>query len=249
MRAPFISRRDAAHQRRGRHVEPERDRLIAQTRVPRRVSMQKETPKEIEMSTIQRFRTPFLATVVVVACTLVAPLAVTAEDQGIAAENQVILEEDQVPDLAPVAGPPWDETSGYGSLEASRATIGHPASTTQVPSDVRWAPARVIVPGSSVEMVRVLAAQHALESNDLGSMQEEALFAVVAGSSSWDETSGYGSLEASRAANALPDVPAASMSPDSIPAALASGQRAESAHLATVLLSGEQAVEVRRRQR
>jgi hypothetical protein len=44
--------------------------------------------------------------------------------------------------VASVAAPSWDETSGYGSVEASRATIGHPAGiTTQVPADVRWAPA------------------------------------------------------------------------------------------------------------
>ena len=45
----------------------------------------------------------------------------------------------------------------------------------------------------------MLIAQQALQAGDLGSMQEEALFAVVAASSSWDETSGYGSVEASRA--------------------------------------------------
>jgi hypothetical protein len=46
---------------------------------------------------------------------------------------------------------------------------------------------------------RVLVAQHALQSHDLGSMQEERLYAIVAAAPSWDETSGYGSVEASRA--------------------------------------------------
>ena len=32
--------------------------------------------------------------------------------------------------LAPVASPSWDETSGYGAVEANRATIGHPATST-----------------------------------------------------------------------------------------------------------------------
>jgi hypothetical protein len=98
------------------------------------------------------------------------------------------------------AAPSWDETSGYGAVEASRASIGHAAaSTTQVPADVRWAPAGVIAPESSIEASRVLTAQQALQSQDLGSLQEEALFAVVAAGSSWDQTSGYASVEASRA--------------------------------------------------
>jgi hypothetical protein len=122
------------------------------------------------------------------------------------------------------AAPSWDDTSGYGSVEASRATIGHSATSTadeaallaqfraseralslslgadqQVPADVRWAPVPAIAPESSVEASRVLAAQQALQSHDLGSLQEEALLAVVAASSSWDETSGYGAVEAARA--------------------------------------------------
>jgi hypothetical protein len=249
MRTPFNSRRVATHHRDDPHAEGEPAQLKARNRVPRRVSMQKETPMAIKMPKIHHSRTAIAAFVAVLTFALSTPFAVNAEDQ-VLVEEPVLTAEDQVPALAPVAGPSWDETSGYGAVEASRATIGHPAaSTTQVPSDVRWAPARVIVPGASLEAMRVLAAQQALQSRDLGSMQEDALFAVVAAGASWDETSGYGSVEASRAANALPDVPAASVSPDFIPAALASGQRAESAHLATVPLPGEDAVEVRRTQR
>ena len=59
------------------------------------------------------------------------------------------------------AAPSWDETSGYGAVEASRATIGSPATST------------------SAEQTRVLAAQQALRSPDLGSLQEETLTAVV----------------------------------------------------------------------
>jgi hypothetical protein len=173
------------------------------------------------------------------------------------------------------AAPSWDETSGYGAVEASRATIGSPATST------------------SAEQTRVLAAQQALEGGDLGSLQEDVLLAVMSAGQSWDETSGYGAVETSRATighsatsttgeaallaqfraieRALSlalgadlqvpaDVrwapaPASSveasngLSPDYIPAALTSGQRAESAHLATVLLPGEDAVEVRRTQR
>jgi hypothetical protein len=59
------------------------------------------------------------------------------------------------------AAPSWDEASGYRSVEASRATIGHPATIT------------------TSEETRVLAAQQALLSPDLGSLQEETLTAVV----------------------------------------------------------------------
>jgi hypothetical protein len=96
--------------------------------------------------------------------------------------------------LAPVAAPSWDETSGYASVETSRATIGHlAANTTQVPSDVRWAPTLASAPMAPVE-------------------------------------TSYGT------------------NPEYIPAALASGLRVESAHLATVLLPREDAVGVRRTQ-
>src|SRR5215207_3169282 len=108
--------------------------------------------KDPAMSTIHRSRNLVVGLATVVAVTLLAPLAVTAEEE--------------VADLAPVAAP--------------------------------------AVVGTSVEDVgvtRVLAAQSALHSGDLGSMQEEALFAIVAAAPSWDESSGYGSVEASRAAN------------------------------------------------
>jgi hypothetical protein len=39
-----------------------------------------------------------------------------------------------------------------------------------------------------------------LQSQDLGSLQEDALFAIVTADSSWDQASGYASVEASRAA-------------------------------------------------
>jgi hypothetical protein len=145
--------------------------------------------------------------------------------------------------LAP-AGPSWDEASGYGAVEASRATIGYPAART--PS----------------EQTRVLAAQQALHSPDLGSLQEEALRAVVAAGQSWDATSGYGSVEASRAAYAMPVVPAASTtqvpadarwapartsgqasasaaSSEYLPVALGTGTRSESVHLATIALGSD----------
>jgi hypothetical protein len=147
--------------------------------------------------------------------------------------------------LAPVAAPSWDEISGYRSVETSRATIGHlaastSASTTQVPADVRWAPVRAIAPESSVEGSRVRTAQQALRSPDLGSLQEEALLAVVGTGSSWDQTSGYASVEASRVTIGHSGAPAiGGTMPDYLATALASGQRTESAHLAAVSLPGE----------
>jgi hypothetical protein len=50
-------------------------------------------------------------------------------------------DQDQIVVAAP-AGPSWDETSGYASVEASRALAAAPATlSNQVPADVRWAPA------------------------------------------------------------------------------------------------------------
>ena len=118
------------------------------------------------MSTIQRSRTAVPALIAVLMFALSAPVPVIAQDEDLA--------------LAP-AGPTWDETSGYGSVEASRATVALPASST------------------TAEANRVAAARRALLSSDLGSMQEEALSALVEAATTWDETSGYGALEASRA--------------------------------------------------
>ena len=76
--------------------------------------------------------------------------------------------------LAPVADPSWDETSGYGAVEASRAETAEyvmPAAGTTLDG----------ASGSgSVETSRVSAAQHALFTGDIGSMQEEHLLAIVA---------------------------------------------------------------------
>jgi hypothetical protein len=103
------------------------------------------------MSTIRRFRPAIPVVAVVLIFALSAPLAVRAEDE-VRGEEQIVAAEDQVPALAPAA-PSWDETSGYGAVEASRAanalSAAPAALTIHVPSDVRWAPARVIAPGSS----------------------------------------------------------------------------------------------------
>jgi hypothetical protein len=118
------------------------------------------------MSTIHPSRRRFSGIIAVLALTLLAPMAVTAEDE--------------VADLAPVAGPAVDDTSAHAVRAATR----------------------------------VLAAQDALQSGDIGSMQEERFLAIVAAAPSWDATSGYGSVEASRAAASTLVVPIAAPSWD-----------------------------------
>jgi hypothetical protein len=170
------------------------------------------------MFTIHCSRTACSAVVAVLMFAPWAPIAVNAEDQ-VMAEKQVLAAEDQDPALAPIAGPSWDEvsgygsvessrinvsalwsgavitdqeqalayaaaavatlwdvTSGYGSVEATRAANALPAApttfTSQVPSDVRWAPDRAL---------------------------EHIMNPLVAAAIAWDETSGYGAVEAARA--------------------------------------------------
>src|SRR5215216_5552650 len=85
--------------------------------------------KDPVMSRMYRSRSLVVGLATVVTVTLLAPLAVTAEEE--------------VADLAPVAAPAAVGTS---------------------PEEVR--------------AIRVLAAQRALQSGDIGSMLEEALFAI-----------------------------------------------------------------------
>lgn len=142
------------------------------------------------MRTIPRFQRVMLGTAAVLALVVSSPLAVTAEDQVLAAApvgpswddmsgygaveaNRATVSALLVPD------PTWDQTSGYGAVEANRAAASvvlPPTSTTmQVPGDVRWAPESAITPRPSVEASGVTAAKV------------------------WDKTSGYGAVEASRA--------------------------------------------------
>jgi hypothetical protein len=102
-------------------------------------------PQEMEMSATCRIRTAIPIFVAVLAFALSVPIGVNAEEQ-FAVDEQTLAVEDQVPALAPAAGPSWDEMSGYSSVEASRAANALAALpvviTTQVPSDVRWASVR-----------------------------------------------------------------------------------------------------------
>jgi hypothetical protein len=127
-----------------------RQNLLAWPRVShRRVVRSHEVPssprndsKDPKMSTTNRSRSLFIGSAVVFAFTLLAPVAVTAEEEDITA-------------LAPVSAPAVEEPR----------------------SDAVWA------------ANRVLAAQHALQTGDIGSMQEERLLAIVAAAPSSEATS------------------------------------------------------------
>lgn len=100
--------------------------------------------------------------------------------------------------MAPVAPPSWDETSGYGAVETTRAMLAlptvAPAITNQAANDVRWAPSVA---------AEVPAARHVMGSGGLGSPQGEAAIALApVAAPSWDEMSGYGTVEMSRAMRA-----------------------------------------------
>jgi hypothetical protein len=184
------------------------------------------------MSMIHRSRTAVSVFVTVLTFAFSTPFAVHADEQ-IIAEEQVLAAEEQDPALAP-AGPSWDETSGYGSVEANRAAAHVHLAPIVGPS---WDETSGY---GSVEAVRANIGHDYEVSGDAATGHE----ASAAVGLSWDDTSGYGSVEASRAAASalLAPVAAPSTCIDYIPAALASGRRAESAHLATVPLPGEVAV-------
>jgi hypothetical protein len=205
-----------------------------------------EAQREIMMHLNHSIRTSVLGIVAMLNVAVFAPANVRAQEEILAA--------------APAIEASWDETSGYGAVEATRAAINalpqDPAVITSlVPSDVRWAPEPSIDAALSAEASRVAAAQQALLSTDLGSMQEEALLAVVAAGPTWDEMSGYGSVETTRAAissvnnatiadeaalraqfRAVELSMSSSLGAESNAAPLARGTRAESSVLWAILL-------------
>src|SRR5215211_1966785 len=142
------------------------------------------------MRTIQQFRPAVSVFVAVLTFGLCTPFAVNAEDEVI-----VPLPEEQILAASPVA-PSWDETSGYGSVEANRAAASAFLTSGTASS---WDDASGY---GSVESSR--ADVSALLSGELISGQQQALAFAAAAAMLWDETSGYGSVEASRvAASAL----------------------------------------------
>ena len=80
---------------------------------------------------------------------------------------------------APLAAAPdpaaWAESSGYNTVEATRAA----ASSLKIAS----APVPEADVLYSIDASRVMAAQAALASGDIGGMQEEALTALIASAS------------------------------------------------------------------
>ena len=95
-------------------VDPGSHFATAPDEVSHRSRVSKLT-QEIEMSTIHQFRPAVSVFVTALTFAFSTPFAVNAEDEVI-----VSLEEAQVLVAVP-AGSSWDETSGYGSVEASRA--------------------------------------------------------------------------------------------------------------------------------
>jgi len=149
--------------------------------------------RETQMSTSRRTRITIPTFGAVLLFVLAAPAAVNAEDEVITAADQILA--------AAPAALSWDETSGYGSVEASRAAASALLAAGTAPS---WDDTSGY---GSVEASR--AAVSALLSGEVISDQEQALAFAAAAATLWDATSGYGSVEASRAANALAAAPAA----------------------------------------
>jgi hypothetical protein len=114
--------------------------------------------------------------------------SVSVEDSRVNAAQQALLSPDlgsmQEDALTAIVatGESWHEITGSQPLKTSRATVGHLTVST------------------TAESSRVAAAQLALLSGDLGSMQEEALAAVVAPGTAPDEASVDDALAADRAA-------------------------------------------------
>ena len=121
------------------------------------------------MSMNHRSRRLLFGSVVMLALTLLAPVAVTAEDE--------------VAVMAPVAAPAVVGTSAEDvrptrALAAQRALL-----TGDIGSLQEEALFAIVAASTTAEQPRVLTAQQALQSPDLGSLQEDALTAIVEASS------------------------------------------------------------------
>ena len=182
------------------------------------------------MSTIHRSRTIISSFAAVFMVALSAPIAVHAEDPVVPVEEQALapasipgpsvsVADSRVsaaqqallsPDLGSMqeeallavvaTAMSWDQTSGYGVVEAIRAE----PDVSVAPATGTTADAASGVGSGGTN--RVTNAEYALHTGDLGSMQEDALTAIVAAGASWDDTSGYRALEASRATIGHPTV-------------------------------------------
>ena len=185
------------------------------------------------MVRIHRSRRTALGIALVLAGALVAPLAVSAQEQALAVVpvapswdeisgyRSVEASRAAVSPLI-VADPAWDVTSGYGAVERSRASrsamIALSATSSQVSPDMRWAPADVMAAGRARGQGDLRAADLATarawdETSGYGPAETSraAASAWLAGDASWNETSGYGAVEANRLTSR--PTPAASITP------------------------------------
>jgi hypothetical protein len=163
------------------------------------------------MITIHRFRAAVSAVAAVLTFALAPPIAVHAEDEGIAAEEQVLA-------AAPAASS-WDKLSGYGSVEASRADMSALWSG-EVISDQEQALAYAAAAAAtvwdatsgygSVEASRAANALPAAPAPVTSQVSPDVRWApdralehtrnpLVTAAMAWDETSRYGAVEAARA--------------------------------------------------
>jgi hypothetical protein len=180
------------------------------------------------MSTTYRSRNLVFGIATVFAVTLLAPLVVTAEEEvavlaPVAAPSVADPSAEPVRSTRALAAERVLQSGDIGSLQeeyflAIVAPGPSPVPTVDFGSAAgsRVVNAPLVAPatGTTGEQTLVLVAQQALLSHNLGSMQEEALIIVVTTGIAGDET----------------------RSADNLPAALASGTRSESAHLAILVL-------------
>ena len=164
--------------------------------------VQKNDRRDIEMRTFHRSRTAPVFIAAFLAAALVTPLTVNADEPLLAA--------------APAAAS-WDESSGYGSVEASRAEVSAMWSGDLISDQhqaLAFAAAATLWDAMSgygaVEATRAANALPAAPSaftsqvpSDVRRAPERALEhamnPLVAAAMAWDATSGYGAVEASRA--------------------------------------------------
>jgi hypothetical protein len=227
-------------------VDPESQVAEAPGDLTHRSQVAKRT-QEFEMSTSHHSRTALSAFVTALMVALSVPIAGNAEDE-VLADEQVLAVEGQDSALVLIAADAtsWDETSGYGAVETNRASFAEDGVPTalisQGSADVRWAPDTG--PAWLAESRAAAAQRTAPEFPEWDSARwapieagrKEAVLVVVPPAGPPPQHSS--SLESS----ASPPLRQA-INPDSIPAALASGQRAESAHLAMVPLPAEDTVD------
>ncbi len=148
------------------------------------------------MTRIQHSRKVAFGIAVVLAGALISPMAGGAEE----------------PTLAVAPGlPTWDQTSGYGPVEASRA-----AAASLLVSDASWdatsgygaversrASASAMHTPSSTASMPFRGASCSPDGELVDDLTRSQIAAEQTAARAWDQMSGYGSVEASRAASTV----------------------------------------------